>query len=84
MPAIADTCTDKEMQDSAPAFLDAVVQASKERLAKKKLAAQAKATKLQTRAMLNGAMLWRCCGDVECHYDVVTVLYLTMFNVTTL
>jgi hypothetical protein len=29
-----------EMQESAPAFLDAVVQASKERLAKKKLAVQ--------------------------------------------
>jgi hypothetical protein len=39
------------MQESAPAFLDAVVQASKERLAKEKLAAvqpaQAKATKLR-------------------------------------
>jgi hypothetical protein len=38
MPAIVDT--DEEMQESAPAFLDAVVQASKERLAKKKLAVQ--------------------------------------------
>jgi hypothetical protein len=48
MPEIADT--DGEMQESAPAFLDAVVQASKERQAKKKLAvqpAQAKATKLR-------------------------------------
>jgi hypothetical protein len=48
MSDIADT--DGEMQESAPAFLDAVVQASKERLAKKKLAvqpAQAKATKLR-------------------------------------
>jgi hypothetical protein len=51
MPAIADT--DEEMQESAPAFLDAVVQASKERLAKKKLAvqpAQAKATQLRRRS----------------------------------
>jgi hypothetical protein len=31
MPAIADT--DEEMQESAPVFLDAVVQASNERLA---------------------------------------------------
>jgi hypothetical protein len=50
MPEIADT--DGEMQESAPAFLDAaVVQASKKRLANKKLAvqsAQAKATKLRT------------------------------------
>jgi hypothetical protein len=41
------------MQKSALAFLDAVVQASKERLAKKKLAvqpAQAKATKLRRRS----------------------------------
>jgi hypothetical protein len=41
------------MQESAPAFLDAVVQASKERLAKRKGAvqpAQAKATKLRRRS----------------------------------
>jgi hypothetical protein len=50
MPEIADT--DGEMQESAPAFLDAVVQASKERLAKKKLVvqpAQAKTTNLKLR-----------------------------------
>jgi hypothetical protein len=49
MPAIADT--HNEMQESTPAFLDAtcIVQASKERLAKKKLAlqqAQAKAAQI--------------------------------------
>jgi hypothetical protein len=38
MPAIADA--DEEMQESTPALLDAVVQASKERLAKRKLAVQ--------------------------------------------
>jgi hypothetical protein len=38
MPAIADT--DEEMQESALAFLDAVVQTSKERLAKMMLAVQ--------------------------------------------
>jgi hypothetical protein len=50
MPAIADT--GEEMQESAPDFL-AVVQASKERLAKNKLAVQpvqAKATKLRKRS----------------------------------
>jgi hypothetical protein len=55
MPAIADT--DEEMQESAPAFLDAVVQASKERLANQKQAvqpAQAEATKLRRRSKSSG------------------------------
>jgi hypothetical protein len=34
--------------------------------------------------MLNGAMLWRRCGDVERYYDVVATLHLTMLNLAAL